>query len=89
VDYSDATDQEELATSDFLIAVIGEVEKDDNTLHQILEAIVFDQIAKRESLATHLSLAPSEITNAFKRLKRRLPKLVSQFAHLKPPAVRQ
>lgn len=89
VDYSDASDEEEVANSEFLIAAIGEVEKDDPPLHRILEAIVFDQIAKRECLAAHLSLAPSEITNAFKRLSRRLPKLVTQFAHLNPPAIRQ
>ncbi len=89
VDYTDASGEEEVANSDFLIAVVGEVEKDDPPLHRILEAIVFEQIAKREHLAAHLSLAPSEITNAFKRLSRRLPKLVTQFAHLNPPAIRR
>lgn len=89
VDYSDASEEEEAANSDFLIAVVGEVEKDDPPLHRILEAIVFDKIAKREHLAAHLSMAPSEITNAFKRLSRRLPKLVTQFAHLNPPAIRR
>jgi DNA-directed RNA polymerase specialized sigma24 family protein len=89
VDYSEASEADELVNSDFLIAVIGEVEKDDPPLHRILEAIVFEQIAKREQLAAHLSLAPSEITNAFKRLNRRLPKLATQFAHLNPPAIRQ
>lgn len=89
VDYSDASEEEEAANSDFLIAVVGEVEKDDPPLHRILEAIVFDKIAKREHLAAHLSMPPSEITNAFKRLSRRMPKLVTQFAHFNPPAIRR
>lgn len=88
-DYSDASEEDEVANSEFLIAIIGEVEKDDPQLHRILEAIVFEQIAKREHLAAHLSLAPSEITNAFKRLRRRLPKLSTQFVQLNPPAIRQ
>jgi len=89
VDYFGPTQEEELRNSDFVLAVTEEVGKDDPLLQRVLEAIVLEGLGKRDAIAAHLSVSASDVTNAIKRLGRRLPKLVEQFSHLNPPTKRK
>lgn len=57
---------------DFLASIEGEPD-----LHRISECIV-DGIIKRADIATHLGLTPIQVTNAGKRLVRRLTQFIAE-----------
>ncbi len=86
-DYKPPTVAEETANSEFMLAVCEEVGRDDPNTQRILQCMIFDEIYRRDAIASALSITPDEFTNAMKRLKRRWPKLVAQFSHLNPPKV--
>jgi hypothetical protein len=76
------TADEEAANEKLFFALLDEV-KDDLLLPRILECEL-DGIHKRSDIASKLSVEPDAVTQARKRLERRLPKFREKFAHMNP-----
>jgi len=73
---------EEAANDNLFLALLDEV-KDDALLTRILECQL-DGIYKRADIATKLGVEPIQITQAAKRLDRRLVKFREKHSHMNP-----
>jgi len=73
---------EEAANDNLFLALLDEV-KDDALLTRILECQL-DGIYKRADIATKLEVEPIQITQAAKRLDRRLVKFREKHSHMNP-----
>jgi len=76
------TANEEAANEKLFFALLDEV-KDDPLLPRILECEL-DGICKRSDIASKLAVDPDAVTQARKRLERRLPKFREKFSHMNP-----
>ena len=77
------TKEEQEAANEKLFFALHEEVKDDPLLPRILECQL-DGVHKRADIATKLGVEPIEVTQAAKRLERRLVKFREKYSHMNP-----
>ena len=82
--YDEPTPDEENRNYEILFRLLEDV-KDDQLLYQIVECMLIEQISKREAVASHLGVSPNDVTQALKRLSRRMPKFKAKIIDLISP----